>query len=346
MAGKIFINYRRGDDPGFAQALFARLEHAFPPEQLFMDVDNIKPGLDFVHVLERQVAECDVLISVIGKNWIDARDETGGRRLDNPDDFVRIEIESALAQNKRVIPALVGQASMPRADELPASMKPLARRNAVRLTHERFKADIDGLIAALRQALNDIEEARAFDAQFKRRRPMFKMLISFRRGGGEVKTGRIFDRLVAEYGAEVLLSYDPDQRRSRTVQEDIEDRPMSADERRQYLEEKLRKTDILLVIIGPNWLVKRRGITGIDVEYDVVRIEIETALRLGVPIIPVLIGDSEMPLHDQLPKSMKDFAFLSAAVVDFGEDFDAHMNWLIQSIDRLLEKRGKVSPRI
>ena len=72
MAGKIFINYRRGDDPGFAQALFGRLEQAFPPEQLFMDVDNIEPGLDFVRVLADQVAECDVLISVIGKAWIDA----------------------------------------------------------------------------------------------------------------------------------------------------------------------------------------------------------------------------------------------------------------------------------
>src|ERR1700758_2780596 len=102
MAGKIFISYRRGDDPGFAQALYARLEQAFPPEQLFMDVDNIEPGFDFVKVLEEQVAQCDVLVLIIGKGWIDARDESGARRLDNPADFVRIEIESALAQGKRV----------------------------------------------------------------------------------------------------------------------------------------------------------------------------------------------------------------------------------------------------
>ena len=70
VAGKIFINYRRGDDAGFAQALFAHLTQAFPPEQLFMDVDNIEPGLDFVRVLDEQVAKSDVLISVIGKGWI------------------------------------------------------------------------------------------------------------------------------------------------------------------------------------------------------------------------------------------------------------------------------------
>jgi hypothetical protein len=170
MAGKIFINYRRGDDPQAAGRLFDRLEDVFGREQLFMDVDNIEPGLDFVRVLEEQVAQCDVLISVIGKNWIDARDANGGRRLDNPDDFVRIEIESALAQDKRVIPVLVGQASMPQADEVPESMKPLLRRHAVRLTHERFRADTDALIVALQRALNSAEEARRTAADDERRR--------------------------------------------------------------------------------------------------------------------------------------------------------------------------------
>jgi formylglycine-generating enzyme required for sulfatase activity len=162
MAGKIFINYRRADDPGFAQALFGRLEQAFPSERLFMDVDSkeLEPGLDFVHVLQEQVAECDVLVSVIGKAWLDARDATGARRLDNPDDFVRIEIESALKQDKRVIPVLVGEAQMPRADELPEAMKPLARRHAVRLTHERFRADSQGLITALQRALEKAEDLR------------------------------------------------------------------------------------------------------------------------------------------------------------------------------------------
>jgi formylglycine-generating enzyme required for sulfatase activity len=161
MPGKIFINYRRGDDPGFAQALLGRLEQVFPSEQIFMDVDSIEPGLDFARVLEEQVAQCDVLISVIGKNWTEARDDAGGRRLDNPDDFVRIEIESALAQEKRVIPVLVGQAAMPHNDDVPESMRPLLRRHAVRLTHERFRADTEALIGALQRALKGAEEARA-----------------------------------------------------------------------------------------------------------------------------------------------------------------------------------------
>ena len=165
MAGKIFINYRRGDEPGFTQALFGRLEQAFPPEQLFMDIDNIPPGIDFVHFLDEQVAQCDVLLAVIGKNWIDARDAANARRLDDAADFVRIEIESALAQGKRVIPVLVHEARMPRADELPEGLKPLARRNAVRLTHERFRADAQGLVKALQQTLEEIETLRRAQAE-------------------------------------------------------------------------------------------------------------------------------------------------------------------------------------
>jgi hypothetical protein len=160
MAGKIFINYRRGDDPGFTQALLGRLDRVFSAEQLFIDVDNIEPGLDFVRVLEEQVSKCDVVLAVIGKGWLDARDERNARRLDNPEDFVRVEITSALIQDKRVIPVLVGDAPMPRSDELPDALKPLATRNAVRLTHERFRADADGLVKALQNVLENAESRR------------------------------------------------------------------------------------------------------------------------------------------------------------------------------------------
>ncbi|MET0688318.1 MAG: toll/interleukin-1 receptor domain-containing protein [Methyloceanibacter sp.] len=134
MAGKIFINYRRGDDPGFAGRLFDRLEEAFTADRIFIGIDNIEPGLDFVRVLEDQVDRCDVLLAVIGPNWLTAKDENGERRLDNPNDFVRIEIESGLKLGKRIVPVLVNNAEMPRSEHLPESMRPLARRNAVRLT--------------------------------------------------------------------------------------------------------------------------------------------------------------------------------------------------------------------
>ena len=160
MTGKIFINYRRGDDPGNTGRLFDRLQDEFEPQQLFLDVDNIPPGRDFVRELNERVAECDIVLSVIGKTWLDAQDAAGARRLDNPDDFVRIELLSALNQNKQVIPVLVGETQMPRPEDLPEPLRPLARRNAVRLTHERFRADMAGLVKALRQSLDEIDRQR------------------------------------------------------------------------------------------------------------------------------------------------------------------------------------------
>src|SRR5262245_16391599 len=178
MSGTIFINYRRGDDPGSTGRLFDQLAEVFPREQLFMDVDNIPPGRDFVRMLEEQVAQCDVLLAIIGKGWLNARDHEGTRRLDKPDDFVRIEIASALKQDKLVIPVLVQDARMPGPDELPEELRPLARRNAVRLTHEKFKADTHGLIRAIRQALEEAsalsrareEASRRAEAETERQR--------------------------------------------------------------------------------------------------------------------------------------------------------------------------------
>jgi hypothetical protein len=169
MAGKIFINYRRGDDPQAAGRLFDRLQDVFEPDQLFLDVDNIAPGLDFVRVLNERVAECDVMLAVIGKDWVDACDATGRRRLDDPNDFVRIEIESALSQDKRVIPVLVGEARMPSPEDLPEALKPMARRNAVRLTHERFRTDTQGLVKALQQTLEEIDGLRQAEKERARR---------------------------------------------------------------------------------------------------------------------------------------------------------------------------------
>jgi hypothetical protein len=166
MAGKIFINYRRGDDAGFTQALYQRLENEFASGDLFMDVEgHIKPGDDFVEVVNAQVAASDVVLAVIGPRWA----ELLAVRRDDPDDFLAIEIKAALDQRKRVIPVLVGGASMPRADSLPEAFRPLARRNAVGLRPERFKADCQGLVAALKESLAAAEQERAARTEGERK---------------------------------------------------------------------------------------------------------------------------------------------------------------------------------
>jgi Sulfatase-modifying factor enzyme 1/TIR domain len=164
MGGSIFISYRRETDSGFAGRLYDRLEDSFGRERVFIDVDSIAPGEDFVAVLESRVAECDVLLALIGRGWLTATDPAGRRRLDNPEDFVRIEIAAALAQGKRVIPVLSDNASMPRAEELPEDINHLARRQAIRIRHDRFQADAKHLIGTLEKGLADAEAVRQAEA--------------------------------------------------------------------------------------------------------------------------------------------------------------------------------------
>jgi uncharacterized protein YgiM (DUF1202 family) len=149
MSGKIFINYRRDDASHLAGRLYDRLAAHFPKNQIFIDVDNLDPGVDFVEAIEQSVGSCDVLIAVIGRHWLISTDEKRRRRLDDPDDFVRLEIATALKRNIRVIPVLVDGATMPRPSDLPGDLKSLVRRNAVEVSHTRFSADSERLIAAL-----------------------------------------------------------------------------------------------------------------------------------------------------------------------------------------------------
>lgn len=149
MAGGIFISYRREDSRHAAGRLHEPLGLAFGRDRVFMDVDAIEPGLDFVEVLNQKLAGCDVLLALIGPGWLDAADAGGQRRLDNPSDFVRLEIEAALRRNIRVIPVLLDDARLPDEESLPAALKPLVRRQAVKIAHERFAADAEGLVRSL-----------------------------------------------------------------------------------------------------------------------------------------------------------------------------------------------------
>ena len=153
MAGKIFINYRRDDSISTAGRLHDRLAQTFGRENLFMDVDHIPAGVDFVDYLPSQVAACDVFLAVIGPNWLDAKDDDGRRRFDNPNDYVAIEIAAALARNIRVIPVLIDGARTPKADKLPDSIKPLVRRNAVEVRNTNFSHDAESLIPKIHEAL-------------------------------------------------------------------------------------------------------------------------------------------------------------------------------------------------
>jgi hypothetical protein len=168
MGSIIFISYRRGADSGVAGRLYDRLERSLGRERVFMDVAGIAPGEDFVTVLKSRIAGCDLLLALIGRGWLAATDTAGQRRLDDPHDMVRIEIGAALAQGKRVIPVVIDDVSMPRAEDLPEDLKALARRQAVRVTHERFADDAEDLVRTLAGAPADAEAAGKAQPQGQR----------------------------------------------------------------------------------------------------------------------------------------------------------------------------------
>lgn len=144
----LFISYRREDSAGFAGRLADALERDFPAEQVFRDVDDIRPGEDFVRAIEDRLAAVDVMLVLIGPGWLEASRD-GQRRLEAADDFVRLEVRTALALGKSVIPLLVGGARMPIETDLPEDIRPLARRQAFVLLDAGWQADVERLRAAL-----------------------------------------------------------------------------------------------------------------------------------------------------------------------------------------------------
>jgi hypothetical protein len=136
--GTIFISYRREDSAYPAGWLYDRLVGHFGADRVFKDIDSIQLGDDFAEIIGNAVGSCAVLLAVIDNKWLAVSDENGDRRLDDPDDFVRLEIETAFRRNVRVIPVLTGGARMPRASQLPRTIEKLASRQALELSRPAF----------------------------------------------------------------------------------------------------------------------------------------------------------------------------------------------------------------
>jgi hypothetical protein len=142
----VFISYRRQDSAGISGRIYDRFVDHFVPEQVFRDIESIRPGVDFIDELESVLDTCTVMLVVIGRGWLETLDDAGSR-LDDPADMVRREVSRGLERNVFVIPVLVDGAEVPRAEQLPAALAELPRRNGRHVTNEGFDADCRALLA-------------------------------------------------------------------------------------------------------------------------------------------------------------------------------------------------------
>ena len=205
----IFVSYRREDSIAYAGRVYDHLANHFGKPHVFMDVDNIEPGLDFVEVLDHTVSSCDAVVVVIGKNWLTATDERGRRRLDDPEDLVRVEIAAALERKVRVIPVLVGGARMPTSQELPGPLALLSRRNALEISDLAFHQNLSRLIDVLESTIAHAEKARApqpaviAEPRIEDRAAEHRRQATIERPGAEVKTTSV--RAVPRWRRVLLL---------------------------------------------------------------------------------------------------------------------------------------------
>jgi len=175
----IFISYRREDSAPYAGRIYDRLSAEFGADQVFMDVDDIAPGADFVAQIGAKVGGCDALIAVIGKHWLSARNAKGQLRFADPNDFVGLELSLALDRGVLVVPVLVGGAAVPNAEELRGDLKPLAQRNALVLNDTEFQRDVYELVTVLAgvPALKGRANAAAAEKKLAVRKRLFKRLL-------------------------------------------------------------------------------------------------------------------------------------------------------------------------
>lgn len=181
------MSYRREDSPGQAGRLRDALRHSLGAHQVFMDLDSIPSGARFANRIDDAVAACDAVLVLIGPGWLDARDVDGGRRLEDPNDWVRNEVVAGLRSDKPLLPILVGNASLPKPEELPEAMRPLVEYNAAEITEKRWDYDVKRLLNDLRALVhgNRLDATREFGrkaafATLRRPRSILPVLCSWR----------------------------------------------------------------------------------------------------------------------------------------------------------------------
>jgi hypothetical protein len=167
----VFISYRREDSTGYAGRLHEELQQRLGANEVFRDVDTLRPGQDFVEAIEQRLQNCATLVAMIGRTWLTTTDESGARRIDQPGDYVAMEIGEALSRRDvLIVPVLVGGAVMPTPEQLPERLKGLGRKQALVIRDETWEEDVDRLAAVLLAASGKPPAPAVFSA--RRTRPV------------------------------------------------------------------------------------------------------------------------------------------------------------------------------
>jgi TIR domain len=318
----VFLSYLRSDSAPYAHMLSANLrERGF---EVFVDIEAIEVGEDFVESIDRAIGACDVVLALIGPDWLSNTDPTGQRRIDQQTDFVRLELLAAIRREIVLIPVLVGGASMPALSDLPPALSEVgtqvAMRQALEMRDERWDQDVEMLVSTLRHHEStrtrppaqvsppegaesslaprpeaiEIPESHARASVrpgSDRARP--RAFISYRRKDSLVHARLLALSLEHYVNAEVFLDVDAVRSGRKYAG--------------QY-EKAVSACDVFFVLIGDQWLHARdkEGRPRIWDEADHVHKEIRAALPRGVPVIPLLIQGAEMPESDELPPDIKE----------------------------------------
>jgi hypothetical protein len=321
----VFLSYRREDAAPYARLLQSELRERFPDTVVFMDLDSIEPGRSFAEVIREAVDSCAVMVALIGRQWATLTDEEGHRRLDDPDDIVRFEVQTALERGVRVIPVLIDGASPLRHEQLPAELRKLARLNALELSYGQYQSDADRLINLIEPRLTGTSETDIVDQPRDVSGSSLQgvFLSYWRQDAGP------YARLLRSE----LRERFPDMR----VFMDLDSIEAGLDFA-EVIREAVDSCAVMVALIGRQWatLTDEEGHRRLDDPDDFVRFEVQTALERGVRVIPVLIDGAKPLRQEQLPAELHKLARLNALELNY-DRYDYDVDRLIDLIQRMLD---------
>ncbi len=318
----IFISYRRDGALIPARAIFERLSREFGPAEVFIDMEGIEIGLDFVDVLSRQLQGCQVMLALIDPEWATATDKQGRRRIEREYDYVRTEVVTALTRGIRTVPVLIGGAQMPEPETLPELLRPLARRNALDLDFNQFDAEIGRLVGAIRKMLGDQLPACAPpgpDQGESATRPSIAPA-----GPGEPDEGTVKDPTMVGDGG-IYISYSHrDLPAAKTLCDELgplgvgvfwldKSRPRTREDWERHLTVGLNRCDLFLALLSANTEAFGRGYYLTEWNEAVKRDDkFLRGRRIVVPVVLDREFDGKASRYKVMPEPFRPLSFVHA----------------------------------